>query len=156
MLAAILSRQGDVRTIVRFLAACGRRVEHLMTETGSRRALEVAERWAAGGITEEELIDAWEAAHAAVDVTPGDGNDCPAVSAATVASDTLYIALHHDIEPDAPWGARELTEAARQARCARGDPHRHTYQRDFTAEELEAVTQAELLRGIAGNPFAKR
>ena len=48
-----------------FAVACARRVQHLMTDPASINALEVAERYANGQATYEELIAAWAAARAA-------------------------------------------------------------------------------------------
>ena len=49
-----------------FAVWCARQVQHLMTDKRSLDALDVAERFAAGEATEEELADARRAAEAAV------------------------------------------------------------------------------------------
>jgi len=49
-----------------FAVWCARQVQHLMTDQRSIDALDVAERFAAGEATEEELADARRAAEAAV------------------------------------------------------------------------------------------
>lgn len=48
-----------------FAVWCARKVEHLMTDQRSRDALNVAERFANGQATQDELAAAWHAARAA-------------------------------------------------------------------------------------------
>ena len=48
-----------------FAVWCARQVEHLMKDERSRAALNVAEQYANGQATEEELAAAWDAARAA-------------------------------------------------------------------------------------------
>ncbi len=52
----------DPKRLQQFACACCRRVEHLMRDGRSRRALEVAERFAEGQATEAELLAARQAA----------------------------------------------------------------------------------------------
>ena len=53
---------GHDREIRLYAVACARDVQHLMTDPRSMQALEIAEKFALGEASEEELADAWEAA----------------------------------------------------------------------------------------------
>jgi hypothetical protein len=55
----------DAKTLRLFAVWCARQVEHLMIDERSKKALEVAERFANGEATSEELAAAWAAAWAA-------------------------------------------------------------------------------------------
>jgi hypothetical protein len=65
----VTTRQGvsDDRTLRLFGVFCARSVEHLMTDQRSRDAIDVAERFAKGEATAEELSAASAAARAASD-----------------------------------------------------------------------------------------
>ena len=72
--------EGHDREIRLFAVWCARQVEHLMTDERSKNALNVAERYANGGATDEELdaaraaawAAAWDAARAAARAAAGD------------------------------------------------------------------------------------
>jgi hypothetical protein len=53
------------RELMLFAAFCARQVEHLLTDQRSRDAIDVAEKFAKGEATYEELAAAWDAARAA-------------------------------------------------------------------------------------------
>jgi len=55
----------DAKTLRLFAVWCARQVEHLMTDPRSTAALDVAERFAHGKATQEEVDAAWAAARAA-------------------------------------------------------------------------------------------
>jgi hypothetical protein len=59
--------EGCDREIRLYAAWCARQVQHLMTDPRSLAALDVAERYAQGLATDEELRDALDAARAAGD-----------------------------------------------------------------------------------------
>src|SRR5262249_27221216 len=68
ILSQVRARYGD-RALHQFVVACCRRIWHLMTDSRSRAAVEVAERYFAG-LTEIEEVDlareqAWEAQRSA-------------------------------------------------------------------------------------------
>ena len=52
----------DAKTLRLFAVWCARQVEHLMTDERSKKAIDVAERFALGKATEEELAAARDAA----------------------------------------------------------------------------------------------
>ena len=58
------TREGitDDKTLRLFAVGCARRVQHLMTDQRSLDALDVAERYANGNATKDELNAAWDAA----------------------------------------------------------------------------------------------
>lgn len=58
----LLAVNGHDREIRLFAAWCARQVEHLMEDQRSKDALSVAERYANGNATDEQLSAAWAAA----------------------------------------------------------------------------------------------
>ena len=81
----LATREGvlDDRTSRLFACWCVRQVWHLLTDERSRHAVEVAERYANGEATAEELAAAWAAARAAARA---------ASDAARAASDAAWAA----------------------------------------------------------------
>src|SRR3972149_4140819 len=63
--------QGHDREIRLYAVWCARQVQHLMTDPRSVAALDVAERFAIGEATDDELAAAWEAAGAAARAAAG-------------------------------------------------------------------------------------
>ena len=62
----------DAKTLRLFAVWCARQVEHLMHDDRSKIALDVAEKFAHGKATAEELTAAWAAAGAAARAAAGD------------------------------------------------------------------------------------
>lgn len=90
----------DDRTLRLFACKCVREVWHLLTDERSRKAVEVAEKYAVGEATYEELAAARDAAWAAE----------WAASAAMAAA--------WDAETDAEWAASAAANAAARAAMA--------------------------------------
>lgn len=85
-----------------FAVWCARQVQHLMTDQRSINALDVAERYAHGLATDEELAAAWAAAR-----------DAAWDAACDAARDAAGAA--RDAARDAAWAARDAAWAARAA-----------------------------------------
>ncbi len=141
-----------------FACACCRRVEHLLTDDRSHRALEVFERFLDGELTLKEYgAGEREAADACADLArvAGDGESAAASEADRVRLFACMFAAHAVADcfgnvSSAPvdccgalrgYGTAELTDD-RQLREA-GD----------RIEADERTAQAALLRDIFGNPF---
>ena len=82
-----------------FAVWCARQVQHLMTDSRSLRALDVAEAFAYGKATEDELKDAWTAAAwaaaraaAADDAAKADARAAAAAAADAAAVDAWAVA----------------------------------------------------------------
>lgn len=95
-----------------FAVWCARRVQHLMTDPRSINAIDVAERYANGEATDDELTAAWDAAGAAA----WDAARSAAYAAAFAAAEVATLAAKWDASDAAAWAAeRDATEAARSA-----------------------------------------
>jgi hypothetical protein len=132
-------RRLDRRKARLFAAACCRRVAHLLSDWGSREALEVAERHADGLFSDLDLDRAQRAARGAA---AGERQNAAAAfavlfltGAVSFASDRLHL-------------ARAVGSNAAEAAGDAGDEDQST-----TAHYSERVAQARLLRELFGNPF---
>lgn len=153
-----------------FAAACCRRLSWVYSKR--QVAVEVAERFADGLASQEELLavfsaaqqEAWESAEAFEQAVESD------VEGYDLDEDTV-----EDLRRFARDGAAadfaaeyvvslELKPEAVAEECARARPHRgsdhditgdtwHAFQRRNTEQSAERVVQAKLLRCIVGNPF---
>jgi hypothetical protein len=112
-----------------FIAACCRRIWHLLPEA-SRRAVEVGERYAGGRATYAELREAAEGA-----LTP----DAPAEAAALAAVASAWT--HHRT-------AIEAAACAARAVARAADP-----ENEDDPDPAEQAEQCRLLREVFGNPF---
>jgi hypothetical protein len=106
-----------------FACACVRQAWHLLDDPRSRRAVEVAERYADGGATKEELLAAWKAAREYAHTTDPNRDD------------EAYAAVQ-----DA-WACANITPG-RAAEVIMQSPH-----------AIPPPAQAALLRCVVGNPF---
>ena len=104
---------GHQREMRMYAVWCARQVQHLMTDLRSLAALDVAERYANGEATGNELDAAWDAARDAARATAWDAAEAAARDAARAAAwDAAW-----DAARDAAWGAARdaATDAARDA-----------------------------------------
>ena len=97
-----------------FAVWCARQVQHLMTDERSIKALDVAERFANGEATEEELIAARAAAWAAAEAAwaAGAAAWAAARAAAWAAAEAAWAA---GAAAEAAWAAWTVARAAKKA-----------------------------------------
>ena len=112
----------DDKTLRIFACKCAREVWHLLTDERSRKAVEVAERYAIGEATDEELEAAraaawdaaWDAARAAASAAAWDDARAAAWAAAMAAARAAARAAASDAaraaERDAAWDAERDAE----------------------------------------------
>ena len=146
----VATREGVLTDVElrRFAVWASRQVQHLMADERSINALDVAERYADGAATDEELASATAAATAAI---------CAATAAARAAARAATDAA-------AARAARAATDAAaaRAARAARAAAYATTavaYATTAVARAADAVAraadaQAQWLRGNTKPNFA--
>jgi hypothetical protein len=155
------SGRASDRKLRLFGVACSRRVWHLMADARSRRAVEVAERFADGWCGEADLRDAGRAARK---VWQAD-EESPSEAAcyATWAEERPVVAGDLGPETVEVWSAAEaaagdgsviaaraLAEAEADAREAAGVPWGRAFESAWSAER---EGQVALLRDLFGNPF---
>jgi hypothetical protein len=133
------------RALGLFGVACCRAVWHLLTDERSRRAIEVAERYAEGQASSDELVEARGWAYEARDATH-------------IPAEAEAAATEHDFDVSAAHAAvaylteRDficVAEAGEFAPLAALDGPRHYEDRS----PLPWVRKCNLLREVFGNPF---
>ena len=135
-----LHSKGSNRLWRLFAVACVRRVEHLMRDPRSWKALEVAERFADGDATEEELNVARVGAGAAAYQAHYDEY-----------IDEIRANFRWDAAYEEAWIAAQAADAA--FRCVAADADIGEAKDRQVTVVAEGLQQPDLLREVFGNPF---
>jgi hypothetical protein len=146
-LRARLGSERLERKLRLFLAACCRRIWLLLPDERSRRAIEVAERYADREVGAADLRAAYEAAaitYNKVRRTP----DAKAYCAACPAAEIAWIDYSNGFDI-CTYGAECATMALAARLASPSTPAEH----DQVVRAAEEASQAALLRDIFGNPF---
>jgi hypothetical protein len=136
MLRHLRGKASD-RKLRLFACACCRRIWDFLANEWSRKAVEVAEWYADGLATDQELSRAAEGARSAVTMfqIQGDGNTYSAAwESFALAHSAVWATTHRANDPDYPFHA---------AQAAGGDPY----------ASGEPAVQCDLLRDVFHNPF---
>ena len=104
-----------------FAVWCARQVQHLMTDPRSIAAIDVAERFAKGEATDDELTAAWAAARAAAWDAAWDAAEAAAEAAAWAAAWTAAWDAAWDAAEAAAWDAARDAQSARFRLVCRGE-----------------------------------
>ena len=95
-----------------FAVWCARQVQHLMPDQRSINALDVAERYATGEATDDELFAAWSAARDAARGAARDAASAAARDAADAAAGDAALSAASVAVWDAAWDAVRDAQAA--------------------------------------------
>jgi hypothetical protein len=140
-----LRGRASERKLRLFACACVRRVWHLLADARSRRAVEVAERYADGQADAEDLRLAVIGAENVADALAGSATTVVQEAQASAAFAAFNTTL--PAETAADYSAANVGSAAYHAATAAGAPSA------ASARNAERAGQSHLLRDIFGNPL---
>jgi hypothetical protein len=135
-----LGARATERKLMLFAVACCRRVEALLTDRRSRRALDAAERFAYGEADVDELQEAQAAAHAAWTALP--------TGVATDRMEALWVAARA-----ASWTACRGDAGVSAPAAAHYAAWANRGGATLCGRSPERAAQAALVRCVFGNPF---
>jgi hypothetical protein len=143
VLRAVTNHDREIRL---YSVWCARQVQHLMTDRRSIDALDVAEQFAKGEVTEEQLSDAWSAAESAAKSARA-AAEYAARSDARAAASAAWSAAD-----SATWAAW-YAESAESATRAAAWPAARAAARAAAASAAASAQKEELLRIISGGEY---
>jgi hypothetical protein len=127
-----------------FVVWCARQVQHLMTDSRSIAALDVAERHANDEATDDELHAAWIAARAALDdARNATLLDSDVARAAAWASSLSPHVAAWAAARDVAWALCVAANTASEALDAAQDAQEAEFRRMFCCAESAAIAKAE-------------
>ena len=135
-----LREKVSARKLRLFGCACCRRIWHLLTDKRSQQAVAVAEDFAEGGASAEELLTAYYQANVACSLT--DPSDLAALRASHLASTIAYTAVLYGVGCT-PAAAEAVADSVADVRV-----NVRAYRMAFDAE---LAAQCKLLVDIFGN-----
>lgn len=142
MLSCVQDKAGD-RSFRLFAVACCRRLWHLVTEDVFRNTVDMAERYANGLASEDELQSAYDTAGGAA------GDDDANIAFTLVAAPPTFA----DGSEVATRTARAIASEAFAAAPTGADDLAAANAAYDAAWRAERAAQAQLMRDIFGNPF---
>ena len=133
--------EGHDREIRLFAVWCARQVQHLMTDSRSIAALDVAERFARGDATDNELTAAWNASRDAAWNASRDASWAAAWAAAWAARDASWAAAGDAAGAAAGAAGAASRDASRDAAGAAAGDAARTAARDAQKAKLIEVCE---------------
>jgi len=148
MLPWLIESEPSERKVRLFCCACCRRIWHLFSDVRCRNAVEIAERFADGIASEEELQEAGEQADEAAD--EAEDSNLPDFKKFALGGSSNAVAFTVDVSPN-PITAAEWAVYAVAGSSAVDNEDEEAKR--LAAFGLEVRGQANILRDIFGNPF---
>ncbi len=149
LMLEFLRHKASDRKLRLFACGCCRLVWHLLSEEGSRKAVETAEQFADATLPEAERRAASLAAVAASASIPRDS------TAQAVAAQAAAATLADDLAGDVPWISHDAASGPANLAMANNTNENDPWGEDAWHEAFskENRRQADLIRDLFGNPF---